>query len=101
MAEGLRRALKEAVKSKGLKGIGIGNSSNLLHLLSVDDILILCERFRREAAKLKEILDLFCVALSMQVNLEKSSISISRVANEDQVYISTLFQFNCWSCKMA
>jgi hypothetical protein len=79
--------------SRTLKGIKLGRSLYLIHLLFVDDIILFCDGSGRNVLKLKEILDLYCTASRMKVNLNKSSISFFEV-NEDEVrYFIQLFPF--------
>eukprot|EP01018_Ginkgo_biloba_P004985 Gb_28741 [translate_table: standard] len=94
VAEGLSRALGEAKITGQLKGIKIGGSTYLTHLLFVDDILLFCEGSRRDIMKLKEILDLYCAATVMMINLNKSSISFSQVLEEDRGFMNQLFPFH-------
>jgi hypothetical protein len=70
-----------------LKGIRIGRSVFLSHLLFVNDILLFCDGSRRDAMKLKEILDLYCTATGKFMNLRKSTISFLGI-NEDGISIS-------------
>eukprot|EP01018_Ginkgo_biloba_P002192 Gb_33330 [translate_table: standard] len=65
VAEGLSRALGEAKRSGQLKGIKIGGSTYLTHLLFVDDILLFCEGTRRDVMKLKEVLNRYCTVTGM------------------------------------
>jgi len=53
------------------------------HLLFVDDKLLFCDDFRMEALKLKEILDLYCTAKEMNINIGKSIISLIGVSEDD------------------
>jgi hypothetical protein len=69
----LSRLIKEASKNGSFKGVNIGTTCNITHLLFVDDILIFYEGTRRVIEKFKGILDLFCKATSMIINLEKST----------------------------
>jgi hypothetical protein len=72
VVEELSRLIKEASKNGSFKGVNIGTTYNITHLLFVDDILIFCEGTRRVIEKFKSILDLFCKAIGMIINLEKS-----------------------------
>jgi hypothetical protein len=60
IVEGLSRLIKEAIENGSFKGICIGPTCNITHLLFVDDILIFCEGTRRIVEKFKNILELFC-----------------------------------------
>lgn len=84
VTKGLSRASLATKRSSSLKGILIGNSLQLSHLLFVDDVLLFCDGSWRDAYKLKEDFDLYCIATSMKVNMQKSSISFHEV-EEDQI----------------
>jgi hypothetical protein len=51
----------------------------------VDDVLLFYDGSWMDASKLK-ILDLYCIATGMKVNLQKSSISFNKDA-EDQINV--------------
>jgi hypothetical protein len=70
--EGLSRILKEEEGNGSIKWVPIGVSCNITHLLFVDDILNFCEGTRRVIKKFKGIMDLFCKATGMVINMEKS-----------------------------
>jgi hypothetical protein len=57
-----------------LKGVSIGASRNIKHLLFVDDILIFCEGTRRAIEKFKGIMDFFCKDIQMVIDMEKYMI---------------------------
>jgi hypothetical protein len=76
IVEGLSRLLKEAFENGSFKGVNIGTSCNITHLLFVDDILIFCEGSRRVVEKFRDIMDLFCKVTCMKINLQKSTISL-------------------------
>lgn len=63
------RVLTNARKNGSFKGVKIGGSFYLSHLLFVDNILIFHDGSRRDVKKLKEILELYCVATRMLVNV--------------------------------
>jgi hypothetical protein len=46
----------------------------MTHFLFVDGIFIFCDGSRRDANKLKEILDLQCTTTCTTINMKKSSI---------------------------
>jgi hypothetical protein len=59
VAEGLSRAIEEAKAHGEFQGIAITPNLRVTHLLFVDDVLIFCNGKRRDAEKLKSILELF------------------------------------------
>jgi hypothetical protein len=69
------------VKSNGdFKGIKMGRTIYLSHMLFVNGILIFSDCSIRDAHKLREILDLYCLATRMMVNVEKSAVSFMGVS---------------------
>jgi hypothetical protein len=75
VVEGLSRLLKEAMDNDSFKGVHIGTSCNVTHLLFVDDILIFYEGTKRVIEKFRDIMPLFCKATGVTINLQKSTIS--------------------------
>lgn len=53
-----------------------------------------CDGSRRDAEKLKEILDLYCLALDMVMNIGKSSISFSNISEREKYFFSRMFPFS-------
>jgi len=68
--EDLSRALLEARRTGGLKGIKLGKSLYLTYLVFVDDVLLFYDGSRRDACKSKEILELYKTAIGMKINLQ-------------------------------
>lgn len=61
-----------------MRGVKIGESL-FLSLLFMDDVLLFLEGLVREARKMCDILDTYCLASSMALNLVKSSTVLSGV----------------------
>jgi hypothetical protein len=59
----------------------------------VDDILIFCSGRRRDAEVLANILSLFCSTTSMQINIQKSTLSFSEMEREEEEIYQSLFHF--------
>jgi hypothetical protein len=93
IVEGLSRLIKEVATHGSFKGICIGPTCNITHLLFVDDILIFCEGTRRVVEKFKNILELFCKSTGMIINIEKSTISMWGVTKQEHGYFSQLFPY--------
>eukprot|EP01018_Ginkgo_biloba_P034237 Gb_24170 [translate_table: standard] len=91
--EGFNRAPLEAKRSGAIKGIKVGSSLCLTHLLFVDDILLFCDGSRRDALKLREVLDLYCSATGMLVNIGKSTVSFMGISEDDIRSYTQLFPF--------
>jgi len=57
----------------------------LTHLLFIDDVLLLYNGSRRDASKLEDILlELYCKAIGMMVNMEKIKITFNVVEEQIQ-----------------
>jgi hypothetical protein len=54
----------------------------------MDEILIFCDRTRRDVAKSKEILDLYCTITGVMINVRKSTISFVGVLLNLPLYLS-------------
>ena len=84
VVEELNRVVLEARRQVVIKGLKLGKSLFLTHLFFVEDVLLFCDGSRRDASKLKEILDLYCTATGMRVNLQTSSISFNGVKDDQK-----------------
>ena len=74
-----------------LNALKIDEAFYLSHLLFVDDFIIFFKGTTRDSFKPNEILDLYCNATGMEVNVNKSILSFRGVPENDIVYFSTLF----------
>jgi hypothetical protein len=67
-----------------IKGINMRNSISLSHLLFVYKVILFEAGTFKEAQKYKEILDIYCKAIGMEINILKSSILFNEVKEEIQ-----------------
>ena len=74
-----------------LKALKIDEAFYLSHLLFVDDFIIFFKGTTRDSFKPNEILDLYCNATGMEVNVNKSILSFPGIPENDIVHFSTLF----------
>jgi hypothetical protein len=72
VAEGLSRSIAEAKTEGSIKRIRVADSVFITQLLFVDDILLFGQGSLRELKKYKELLDTYCGAIGMEVNMGKS-----------------------------
>jgi hypothetical protein len=93
VAEGLSRAISHAKARGYFLGIKIVNNLNLTHTLFVEDILIFCGRKEKDAESLANILELFKATTSMQINLQKSTLSLNRLTNKEVAVYRSFFPF--------
>ena len=83
--------IKEA-RSKGLlKGIAVSELESITHLLFVDDIF--CNFFvsQKNLNSFKDILNLFCSATGMKINMENSCLLLNHRENEEEASIAITF----------
>jgi hypothetical protein len=71
--EGLSLSLKKAQADGTLTGIKVSRLIKVLHLLFVDDILIMSRASLAEWEKIQVILHVFCRASGLVINVQKSS----------------------------
>ena len=70
--EGLSLLIKDAQSNGKIRGIKISPQLSLTHLLFVDDVIMFGFRTFEELIAFKVILDTFCDASGMIINMEKS-----------------------------
>jgi hypothetical protein len=94
MAEGLSRTLKAAIRDHSLSGLTPhGISPPISHSQFVDDILLMGLSTAREALRFRAIIDLFCEASGMEVNLLKSQVFFFNTPLEIQNHLTLLLGF--------
>jgi len=84
VAEGLSRAIEEAKAHGEFQGSAITPNLRVTHLLFVDEVLVFCNKQRRDAEKLKSILELFERATRMQINGRKSTPIVHNMEEEEK-----------------
>ena len=70
--EGLSLLIEDAKVNRRIRGINISPQLFLTHLLFVDDVILFGLGFFEEWMAFKVILDTFCEAFGMHINMEKS-----------------------------
>ena len=70
--EGLSLLLEDAKRNGSIKGIKISNHLTLTHLLFVDDVILFGMGTFEEWVAFNVVLDIFCEASGMKINLDKS-----------------------------
>jgi hypothetical protein len=94
MAEGLSRTIKEAITDHSLSGLTPhGISPPISHSQFVDDILLMGMSTAREALCFRSIIDLFCEASGMEVNLSKSQVFFFNMPIEIQNHLTQILGF--------
>lgn len=91
MAEGLSRLLEVAKRYGGFRGLLISHVLYISHLLFVDDILIFRDGSRRDVENLFQGMALF-----MQINEEKSTLTCANLEDPNARYLATGLPFQVW-----
>jgi hypothetical protein len=93
VTECLSLFLIEAKIAGTFRGIKISTGLYISHLMFVDDILIFCDGTRQDIEKMSKGLLLFKQATGMEINNQKSSITLSLLSMEDSLLITTQLPF--------
>jgi hypothetical protein len=93
VVEGLSQKIKEEKKSGALKGVKTSGYLSLSHLLFMDDVLIFLEGSIKEARKMHDILETYCMASGMDLNLQKSSMVLYGVDEVLGQFLQNVFPF--------
>jgi hypothetical protein len=93
--EGLSLALKRSQAEGTLTGIKVSRLIKILHLLFVDDILIMTKASIPEWMEIKRLLNSFCCASGLLINAQKTSFLHFGVQQHvlDTLKASFLFNF--------
>lgn len=83
VVEGLSRTLFEAKSYEAFKGIKNGKSLHISQLLFVGHSFFILEWFPKRCRETRDIMDLYCMATCMVINLGKSIVSFMGVNEED------------------
>jgi len=93
VVDGLSWALAKAKRVNNFQGMRLRRHEHLTHFLFVDDVLIFCFCAATKGGILKDILELFCDATSMVINVNKSSIFFPHIDEDTPHLMSNLFNF--------
>ena len=91
--EGLSRAIKEATMQGSLVGIQISHIFPLTHILFIYAILIFCSDSIRDIQTLKNILVLFSMAMGVEINEGRSSVTAHLLTVEEPHSLNITFPF--------
>jgi hypothetical protein len=80
--EGLNKLIDEAKKNGLFRGIQAIESIEVTHVLFVDDISLFGRGNLREQSYLKSILDLFCKATRLEINMNKYCILTNGLSDD-------------------
>jgi hypothetical protein len=93
--EGLSLSLKKAQNDGLITRIKVSRLIKILHLLFVDDILIMSKASSTEWEKIQEILHVFCQASGLVINIQKSILMHSGVDPENLHSIKYFLLYPC------
>jgi hypothetical protein len=79
--ESISLLLKKSQSEGVLSGVKVSRVIKILHLIFVDDILIMSKASLEEWMVIKSLLELFCCASGLKVNLDKSTFHHSGLVN--------------------
>jgi hypothetical protein len=92
--EGLGLTLKEGQANGKLTGINVSRLIKILHLLFVDDVLIMTKASIEEWKEIEKILCVFCGALVLMINLQKSTFHHFWVKQEILESLKEIYHYN-------
>jgi hypothetical protein len=92
--EGLNLSLKKGQAEGKLTGVKVSRLIKILHLLFVDDVLIMSKASIEEWKVIDEILNVFCRATSLVVNLQKSTFHYFGIQQEVIDSFKDIFPYN-------
>ena len=94
VVKSLSRLIKIYKRYDSTKGIRMGESIPLTHLLFVDDILLFIMGTKGEEKKFKEMMDLYRKTTRMEVNIDKSSILFNDLKEDREMDCRLITPFN-------
>jgi hypothetical protein len=91
--ESLSLILKSSKSEASLSGIKITRLMKILHLFFVDDVLLMTNATLQEWKEIKCIIQLFCSASGLKVNLDKSTVHFSGLEEADLIPFKQLLPY--------
>jgi hypothetical protein len=71
--EGLSLLLKDSQRAGKLTGINVSRTIKILHILFVDDVIIMTKATMQEWWEIDKVLKFFCLTSGLNINVEKST----------------------------
>ena len=88
------RALLFAKAFRDFHEISFGNDITLTHVLFVDDIVMVSNGSEQSLSILYEIMQTFCKAYGMLINVDKLALLYSRLDDVELITVQNIFCFN-------
>ena len=82
VVEGLSFLMKNAKIKGELHGVNISLEITLMHLLSMDEVMLFGASSFQDFKALKEILNVYCEATKMEINLFKYSMMLNCISEK-------------------
>jgi hypothetical protein len=92
--EGLSLALKRRQEEGLLTGIKVSRCIKILHLLFVDDVLIMTKDSIEEWKEINKVLTLFCSASDLQINAQKTTFLHFGVSQQVLDVLKSYYHYN-------
>jgi hypothetical protein len=93
--EGLSLLLKQSFEDGHISGIKVSNLTRILHLLFVDDVLILSKASIMEWQEINRLISLFCSASGLTVNQKKSTIHHEGISDLELISYKSFLPYTC------
>lgn len=91
--EGLSLLLKESQSAGLLTGISVSRAIKILHILFVDDVVILTKATMQEWWEIDKILNFFYLTSGLQINIVKSTFHHAGLTKLDLNVFKVVFPF--------
>jgi len=91
--EALSLLLKLGQADGKISGIKVSSTIKILHLLFVDDVLIMTNDSLQEWKEIKEILKTFCCATGLSINWEKSTFHFANLQQQILDKLKDIFPY--------
>jgi hypothetical protein len=92
--EGLSLLLKESQREGKLAGINVSRTIKILHILFVDDVIIMTNATLQEWWEIDKILKSFCLASGLLINATKSTFLQAGLSEQELSPYKSLFPYN-------
>jgi hypothetical protein len=98
--EGLSLLLKKCFEEGIITGIKVSRLTKILHLLFVDDVIIMSRASLLEWREINKIIGLFCSASGLSVNQTKSTVHFEGLNDDDLIPFKSIlpYSFSDLSC---
>jgi hypothetical protein len=91
--EGLSLLLKDSEREGKLTGIKVSRTIKIVHILFVDDVIIMTNATMQEWWEIDKVLKFFCSASGLQVNGSKSTLLQEGMTEHDLFPCKSLFPY--------